>query len=770
MRLALATNPAASPPRNPVIRFLAHRPARLLPTLLLAAASIFNLHAQTSPNLICATDLTLIKQLDSPAFSPDGRQIVYCVRSTEENPEKPGEYFVRQHLWIATTDRSTPPRQLTRGDVTATQPAWHPKGTHLAFTRTIEGKPQIWILPVIAGGEAYPLTKNPGGARNPRWSPDGKSILFSTTLTLAEARRNLPADHPVKPSDWPDERPRRSYADTYNWPTNTTPKNTPLARAPKANPNGTLAERREWLAKNESLASPRVFTRPNFLTETGLQAQPEIQHLCLVPFDQSAPPIDLTPGPLSFEDASWLNTTSGLRILAVAHPLSNVHPDRQLERSLYSIATQSVSAPTLLYGDIKYNFETPLASPNAQAVALLLNDTRDPAYHQTEVVLLNLRTNELTRLTPAHDRTCRQLHWSPDGRHLYFTSADSGSIHLYRVPADGGPVERLTQPGVGIRAYDLHAEEITAIVTNPANPYELHHLDLTQATQRTLTTHNQDWIRSKSLSIPSYRALTRPDGLKIDVWIHKPTTYVVGRYPLLIEIHGGPNAMWGPGEPTLWHEIQYFAARGYTVAYCNPRGSGGYGRAFQAANYQNWGPGPAADVLAAADLAAKEPYVDTERQVITGGSYGGYLTTYILTQDQRFSAAIAQRGVYDLSVFYGEGLAWRLVPYHFGGHPWQPETRKLLDAQSPLLLAEKIRTPLLIKMSDNDHRVGLTQSQMLYKTLKELEHPVEYVRYPEGDHHLSRTGKPEHQIDRLVRFDEFFLRYLGPQATDPAVP
>jgi dipeptidyl aminopeptidase/acylaminoacyl peptidase len=188
--------------------------------------------------------------------------------------------------------------------------------------------------------------------------------------------------------------------------------------------------------------------------------------------------------------------------------------------------------------------------------------------------------------------------------------------------------------------------------------------------------------------------------------------------------------MWGPSEPTIWHEIQYFAARGYAVVYCNPRGSGGYGRTFQAANYQNWGPGPAGDVLAAAALAIKEPYVDDERQLITGGSYGGYLTAYIITQDNRFRAAIAQRGVYDLATFYGEGLAWRLIPWQFGGPPWDPAIRQILIAQSPLQHVEKIHTPLLIKQGDNDHRVGLAQSEILYKSLKELDNPVEYVQEP----------------------------------------
>src|SRR5690625_5675481 len=135
---------------------------------------------------------------------------------------------------------------------------------------------------------------------------------------------------------------------------------------------------------------------------------------------------------------------------------------------------------------------------------------------------------------------------------------------------------------------------------------------------------------------------------------------------MMLQIHGGPAAMWGPGEASMWHEFQYFAARGYAVVSSNPRGTSGYGRDFQRGNFQDWGSGPADDGLAMATAAAELPFVDETRQVVTGGSYGGYLTAWILTQDDRFRAAVAQRGVYDLSTFLGAGNAWRLVPSHFG--------------------------------------------------------------------------------------------------------
>ena len=176
------------------------------------------------------------------------------------------------------------------------------------------------------------------------------------------------------------------------------------------------------------------------------------------------------------------------------------------------------------------------------------------------------------------------------------------------------------------------------------------------------------------------------------------------------------------------------------------------------ANFQDWGTGPSEDVLRAATEAAKETWADTSRQVITGGSYAGYLTAWIIAHDHRFKAAFAQRGVYDLTTFMGEGNAWRLTPNYFG-YPWK--AREILDANSPYTFVEKIRTPLLIKHGENDLRTGVIQSEMLYKSLKILGRDVEYVRMPGATHELSRTGNVRQRMDRILRIYEFMERYVG---------
>jgi dipeptidyl aminopeptidase/acylaminoacyl peptidase len=270
-----------------------------------------------------------------------------------------------------------------------------------------------------------------------------------------------------------------------------------------------------------------------------------------------------------------------------------------------------------------------------------------------------------------------------------------------------------------------------------------------------------EWVRNRRLSTPEAGWITRPDGTRVQYWLMPPTDLDPAKqYPLVLQIHGGPNWMWGPGSMSMWHEFQLLCNWGYAVVYANPRGSGGYGYAFQKANQQDWGAGPGGDVLAVVDQAILREWVDRERLVVTGGSYGGYLTAWIIANDNRFKAAVAQRGVYEFNAFFGEGSAWRLVEQCFGGWPWQPAMFTVLRRESPFYSVQRIRTPLLIMHADDDRRTGFVQSEMLYRALKVLGRPVEYVRYPDADHDLSRTGDPVQRMDRLSRIIEFFERFI----------
>jgi dipeptidyl aminopeptidase/acylaminoacyl peptidase len=159
------------------------------------------------------------------------------------------------------------------------------------------------------------------------------------------------------------------------------------------------------------------------------------------------------------------------------------------------------------------------------------------------------------------------------------------------------------------------------------------------------------------------------------------------------------------------------------------------------------------------DAESKYPIIDKDRLFVTGGSYAGYLTAWSVGHSKVFKAAAALRGVYDLSTFFGEGNAYRLVPDEFGGFPWEPKTRKLLDQESPITYAANITTPFLIIHGSSDNRTGIVQGEMLFRALKELNRPVEYIRYPGAGHELTRSGPPQQRMDHMLRIVEFFERY-----------
>ncbi len=708
-----------------------------------------------------AADLLKIREIGSPIFSPDGTQVVYTVRTIDEIPGRDREYEYHIQLWLAFADGHTPPRQLTRGASNSFLPSWHPSGDRIAFVRSENGKkPQIWVLPLAAagGGEAVPLTHFASGASDPKWSPDGTLLLFSATLTLSEALREIEIVKPTVPVPWFSEKPGRKFADTMNWLSQVRGEGTAVL----AKPDGNLQQQREWLAKNEIEGDAIVTNRLDFLGEQELEPTEEFTHLYVIEARENASPTPLTPGFASYQDAVWYPSANGLEVLFSGDAQVSRHPDRILERDLWVVSANGGPLKRLLHDD-QFTYTAPTLSPDGNTIAFLANDLTQSAYGHAILCILPTQGGPRRFLSTRLDRSVENFRWSADSQNLYFTAASNGANPLYRIPAVGGKIDRLTNLSQGVLSFDVRASGIVAVLTRPSNPYELYTLNLKGEDPAVLTSHNSEWLRGKLIAVPERRDITMQDGLQIESYEIRPAQFnPAHRYPVILEVHGGPQIMWGPGVPTTWHEFQYFASRGYGVVYCNPRGSTGYGSAFQREIFQNWGPGPGRDILAAADAAAQNGWADVNRQVITGGSYGGYLTVWTIEQDHRFKAAAAQRGVYELSVFFGEGNAWRLIPYQFGGYPWQADIRTILDAQSPLSHVNQITTPLLINHGGNDLRTGVIQSEMLYKSLKVLSLPVEYVRYPGASHELSRAGDPLQRIDRLVRLDEFFQRFIGP--------
>lgn len=750
--------------------------------LALLIFSVVGAHSQEGGEPITVADLLKLKAMSQIDVSPDGSKVVFVLISMGKDFKEPAvdrdeyrdseKYRYYRHLWMIDLEESMTPVQLTYGDRNDSSPTWSPDGTKIAFVRRHKQRPQVWILS-LGGGEAFRVTNAEYGASNPIWSPDGQRILFSSMIP----------DWSVEGEPtWLSERPGRDFNDTPNWKkiekqkkardvqsdkaedTKTENKNIEGKKSKDdsletvvARPDGTLEEIRAWLAKNASQNNPRLFNRLNLQAERSLQTRISYSHLFVADAKPGAKEVQLTQGFQSFRGPDW--SPDGTKIVC-SSTKNEKHPDRNLDSDLW-ILNADGSDPKPLLDWEHYRVMAPVFSPDGQTIVFMTQDKRELGHSLRQLATVGSNGGEPRPLTFDFDRSINGYTWSSDGKSIYFISPDQGTFPLFRISSKGGSVEKLIGGPAGIRDFDLEGDKMVYALTEVKNPFELYVADVEGKNPQRLTSFNAKWIEDKRIVFPEEKWLTRPDGFRVQYWTMPPAERQEGKkYPLMLGIHGGPSAMWGPGEFTMWHEFQLFANRGYGIVYCNPRGSGGYGFDFKKANYRNWGIGPASDILAVCDEAAKLEWVDADRQVVTGGSYAGYMTAWIVSQDHRFKAAVAQRGVYELSVFFGEGRAWRLVPNHYGGYPWEEEVHKFLDANSPQTFVANIKTPLLIIHSDEDYRTGLIQSEYLYKSLKILGQPVEYVRYPGEGHDLSRSGDPRRRMDRLNRIYEFFERFI----------
>jgi dipeptidyl aminopeptidase/acylaminoacyl peptidase len=717
--------------------------------LLLWWVSLTWVQAQASKDLVQVTDLLKIKQVGAVALSPDSKQVAFTVTTVEPDPDKKNDFRYSTHLFLQPVNKSQEPRQLTYGKDNATQPAWSPDGKQLAFVRVAEGKPQIFLLS-FAGGEPMQLTKFKYGASQPRWSPNGRQLLFTSGIALNE----LLADSTLNPTrdmpKWSYEKP--GFFQNENLKVN----------AAKPNPDGTLAEIRGYLDQNEKDQKAKVINQLRFQEESTTSSALNLSHIFLIDAQPGATPKDLTPGFTSCSNANFL--PNGRQIIFDGDMDQTENPTRAQDNAIYLVNADGTGLKQLL-GKKGMSYNGSSISPSGKWIAFQYspsNEVRIPA-----LGLLPVGGQAAELVTIAYDRNKSNLVWGENDQYVYFTSPSNGGVLLNRADVKKRKVDPLTNVTQGVGSFDLQKNQLAYVVTQIANPNELYAASADGKKPVRLTSFNQEWVSQKKLSQPEKHTFTNAKGQTIEYWVMKPTNFVAGqKYPLLLEIHGGPTAMWGPGENSMWHEYQYFTSRGYGVVYANPRGSGGYGEEFMRANIKDWGAGPASDVLTALDKTVAQGWADTSRLTITGGSYGGYLVSWILGHDKRFKAACSQRGVYDLSTFFGEGNAWRLVPNYFGGYPWEQEHKGIIQSESPLTYVQNITTPLIIFHGENDLRTGVIQSEMLYKSLKVLNRPVEYVRHPGATHEITRAGNNRQRIDQMLRTYEFFERYMqaSPQA------
>ena len=670
---------------------------------------------------LTSNDLFKIATLSDPRFSPDGQRLAYV--RTQPDLQSNG---YRSAIWLSSADGGHL-RQFTSGIKRDSAPRWSPDGHWLAFVSTRGGekaKPQLYLIPTD-GGEARQLTKMENGAGEPTWSPDGRYLAFTSRVNEEEMAVEEDGD-PELPLD-PEELERRS-------------------------------EDKE--KKEKERADPRIIRRFAYRAETSYfddrTAQLYILEVDTETGGAKDKPRRLTHDGRNYSDPQWMPDGGDLVAVVSRQPGEDdlfYYPDLVRVPLDGGESVLLTGADTVDYG--------PRPSPDGRWIAYHSYPVARLSTANIEIKLIPVAGGEPQVLTAELDCDAVDLSWMPDSQGFCFLVPERGRVDLRCVSLDGGSVDMLLTADREMEAFDLSPDgkQVGFVVSTDQAPSDLYAAVLDGSNERRLTQVNADWLAAKTLGEVSDLWFESADGTPIQGWIVKPPDFDPAEtYPLILSIHGGPHVMWSRHERTMWHEWQMLAARGYVVFACNPRGSDGYGQDFRAASLSRWGEADLPDLQAGIEQVITEGYVDPERVVVTGGSYGGYMTAWVIGHDDRFKAAVAQRGVYDLTSFYSTSDIPVLTEWEFDAVPW--EDPQVLWKYSPLAYVENIRTPLLLIHSENDFRAPIPAAEGLFVALRRLRRDVEMVRYPRDGHELSRSGEPKHRIDRLDRIADWFDKYV----------
>ncbi len=599
-----------------------------------------------------------------------------------------------------------------------------------------------------------------------------------------------------------------------------------------ATPSGNLVQVRRWMRQNRNPETVHVSSRLDVQGEHRLQASPTYRHHFVVEVPAGirtgTPPRPevrpVTTGYRSYGRAEWLPGSS--QILVSGTPPTSRHPDRVQRRNLYVVDLSRSQLRRLLRIE-NYALTAPTITADGRTIAFRARALSGTSDAQAEIGLFALDGRSEPRfITSTLDRDVASVRWAPNGWYLYATAVSGRGRSLYRFTPFGpdtartGPEERsptmpsdqqtsrdtfsldstmvrpaaseqMTADRRSVHAFDVTDATAVYAATDSTTPSALYTNTVSFNNEQRLAAPNANWLSQRRLVTPERMTVSR-DSFDVTGWVTRPGSSPDSlQHPLLVQVRGGPPELSTPSTPETWFERQYLAARGFGLVEVRPRGSAGFGAAFRRANDRNWGPGPAQDVLALTDSAAALPWTDSTQVALDGTSYGATVATWLLGQTNRYEAAVALNGIYDLPAFLDGGAAWRLVPQEFGGYPWRgapalstgPPTlsigllpssqqsnssRAALHRSSPVTYADQIDTPLLLLQGGTDRRVGPSQSERLYKRLKILDRPVEYVRYPGVGHDVAASATPRQRIDRLVRTYEFLVRFLDvPAPSEP---
>jgi dipeptidyl aminopeptidase/acylaminoacyl peptidase len=680
-------------------------PARLTCAVVLTAAATLGHGVEAAAAERWTPDYAFkVKRVTSVRVSPDGARVAFVVVTPAMEGEK-SEWVSQVH--VARADGSGA-FQLTRGEKSASAPEWSPDGRWLAFLSARGAKkdgkdPQTGLWRVrVDGGEAEPLTEEKGAIAAFRWAPDGSAIAF----VMADPRSE-------------DEE-----------------------KADK--------EKRDARVVDEDLKPLRLYLLP---VEKDAEGKRPVRKLTAGDFS-----VGSVGGPAGFD------FSPDGRTIAFAHqrtPLINDWPSTDL--SVVEVATGAVRP----LATTRAAETDPHFSPDGREVAYNLSD-EPPTWRGRERVAVVAATGGAPRLLAVtRDESPDLVGWTRDGR-LLLSETSRTVTRLFALPADGGAVAALGAAEVMVDGAAINATGTHVGFTS-------------QAPDRAPEAYASGLDRFDPVQVSRVQELpevplgrTEPitwrsaDGREVEGLLTYPVGYEAGRrVPLLVIVHGGPAGVFvrsfvgGPSP----YPVAGFATRGYAVLRVNPRGSSGYGADFRHANYRDWGAGDYRDILSGVDAVIARGVGDPERLGIMGWSYGGYMTSWVITQTQRFKAASVGAGVTNLMSFTGTADIPGFIPDYFGGEFWEPGGVDLWRKHSAMFNVKGVRTPTLIQHGEDDRRVPISQGYELYNALKRQSVPVKMVVYPRTPHGIQ---EPKLMLDALTRNLEWFDRWVlgsAPEAT-----